>query len=213
LRVKKVSGSATTVSIFSGGHVIAEYDGSGGLLNEYVFAGGQRIATIPGLQNGGFEQGGQGWSLASGAQVISDASRAHSGSGYTQLSTSSATNIIITPFVRVSTGDQVSFGGWVYRESGTSGYARWNLAAYDANFNGVAYPNPSPNNVTTATWTYQLGNYTIPSNVVYVRVYCEIWGASVATTSRCWTRPPAPTKSTINAAAISKIPERMKASR
>ncbi len=35
----------------------------------------------------------------------------------------------------------------------------------------------------------------------------------VTTTSRCWTRPAAPTNSTIKAAAISKIPEMMKASK
>jgi YD repeat-containing protein len=49
LRVKKVSGGTTTVSIFSGGHVIAEYlNGAApsAPTNEYIYSSGQKIAAI-----------------------------------------------------------------------------------------------------------------------------------------------------------------------
>jgi RHS repeat-associated protein len=51
LRVKKVASSTTTVYIFSGSQVIAEYDNGalvGSPSREYVYSGAQRIATIQG---------------------------------------------------------------------------------------------------------------------------------------------------------------------
>src|SRR5207249_1754153 len=47
LRVKKVSGSPTTVYVFSGTKVIAEY-ANGSLSKEYVYSGSQLLATIAG---------------------------------------------------------------------------------------------------------------------------------------------------------------------
>ncbi|HXL21809.1 MAG TPA: RHS repeat-associated core domain-containing protein [Candidatus Dormibacteraeota bacterium] len=51
LRVKKVSGSTTTVYIFSGAKVIAEYDNGAAVASpsrEYIYAGSQLLATISG---------------------------------------------------------------------------------------------------------------------------------------------------------------------
>src|SRR5260370_600618 len=49
LRVKKVSGGTTTVTIFSGSKVIAEYNNGAAPsspTNEYIYSGGQKIALI-----------------------------------------------------------------------------------------------------------------------------------------------------------------------
>ena len=35
--------------------------------------------------------------------------------------------------------------------------------ALDSSHTPVAYPSTSPNNVTSATWTFEIGTYTIPS--------------------------------------------------
>src|SRR3954466_1994173 len=45
LRVRKVAGSTTTVYVFSGSKVIAEYVNSA-LAKEYVYAGGNLLATL-----------------------------------------------------------------------------------------------------------------------------------------------------------------------
>ncbi|MFQ5684640.1 MAG: hypothetical protein ACE5HC_15380, partial [Candidatus Binatia bacterium] len=47
LRVKKVAGSTTTVYVFSGTKVIAEYV-AGSLSKEYIYAGSQLLATLEG---------------------------------------------------------------------------------------------------------------------------------------------------------------------
>jgi RHS repeat-associated protein len=136
------------------------------------------------VPNAGFEQGTQGWSLQFGAQLVTDSSRAHSGSGYAQLSTSGTQAIVAAPSVPARPGEQVTFGGWAYRESGTSGSLRWKLAVWDSNFNAITYPDPSPNNVTSASWIYQVGSYTVPSNAAYVELYAEIYNATSATVAR-----------------------------
>jgi len=150
LRVQKVSGGATTVYVYSGSKVIAEGDGVGSVLREYIYAGSSLVAKIggSGISNGGFEQGLTGWSVGgSSATVISDATRAHSGSNYTQLSASANGGVdIVTPYVAVKPGDQVTFGGWVYLESGSAGGLGWSIVVADANHNAITFPgtaNPS----------------------------------------------------------------------
>lgn len=49
MRVEKVSGSTTTVYIFSGSKVIAEYDNGAGVASpsrEYIYGGGVLLAKI-----------------------------------------------------------------------------------------------------------------------------------------------------------------------
>jgi RHS repeat-associated protein len=45
-RVKKIAGGATTHYIWEGGQVLAEHNGSGGNLVDYVYAGGKMIAKV-----------------------------------------------------------------------------------------------------------------------------------------------------------------------
>ncbi|HEY2460730.1 MAG TPA: hypothetical protein VGI16_07980, partial [Candidatus Acidoferrum sp.] len=94
-----------------GGKVIAETDAAGNTLNEYIFFGGQRVATVPvgGLSNSGFEQGSSGWSLSAGAVPVTDATRAHSGSGYMQLSSAGPQIVAMNAFVPVTPGQLVTF--------------------------------------------------------------------------------------------------------
>jgi len=188
LRVQKTSGGSTTIYIFSGSKVIAEYDGESGVRKEYIYAGSQILASVggTGISNGGFEQGATGWNLCGGGtqtQIITDSTRAHSGSNYVQMSTSTAACAVNNQFLPVSTGDQVLWGGWAYLESG-NGLVHWNMIAYDINKNPVNYLGPSPTNVSAAAWTYQVGSYTVPSGVAYVVVYAEVWNATVPTVAR-----------------------------
>jgi RHS repeat-associated protein len=71
-----------------------------------------------------------------------------------------------------------------YRTSGTTGAVRWKLAALDINKNSVASASPSPSDVSSATWTDQVGTYTVPANVAYVYLYAEIYLPTATTVAR-----------------------------
>jgi RHS repeat-associated protein len=89
-------------------------------------------------------------------------------------------------YVSVTSGEVITFGGWGYLESGSlgsGGNVSWKLAAYDSSMSPVDYPSPSPF-VTSASWTYQIGTYTVPSGVAYVMLYCEVYLAASATVAR-----------------------------
>ncbi len=86
-RVQKISGSGTTSYVYLDGKVLAEYDGGGAVQAEYVYAGDKLLATMGEALNGGFEEGSSGWSFyGTGASVVSDATKAHSGGNYLQIS-------------------------------------------------------------------------------------------------------------------------------
>src|SRR5206468_7781501 len=149
--------------------------------------GSARLLTGMGqtqLSNGGFEQGSQSWNLCSGIpQVITDSARSHSGSNFLWASTSVYACAISNQHVPVSPGEQVTFGGWTYLESGSS-LLRWVLVAYDANNNQVGAAAASPNTASLQIWTQEVSTYTIPSGAAYVQIYCEIYQPSVATAAR-----------------------------
>ena len=48
----------------------------------------------------------------------------------------------------------------------------------------LRYPSPSPDNATSATWSYQIGTYTIPSGTAYVKLYAEVYIPTGATVGR-----------------------------
>jgi RHS repeat-associated protein len=173
-RVQKVSGGTTTVYVYSGSKVIGEYDGVGGIRTEYIYGGGSLVAKIggTGISNGGFEQGLTGWGSWGSATLITDPTRAHSGSNYVQISgTPSAGGGVETSFVPVKPGDQITFGGWVYLESGGGGALGWWIEVADASQNAITYvgtPNP-----TSSGWTYQSATYAVPSGAAYVLLYAQ----------------------------------------
>lgn len=199
-RVIKQVGTDQTdyIHSYANGDVLAEYKPATSTWTDYIFVGGRRLASASAtvstpaggsvagdpLQNGGFEQGAQNWSFGSSSQIITDPTRAHSGSNYLQISSSSLASAHSTQLMAVSPGNTVTFGGWAYRESGTTGSCRWKLEALDANQNAVAFLNPSPNNVSSATWTFQTGSYTVPSNVAFVFLYAEVFNATAPTVAR-----------------------------
>jgi RHS repeat-associated protein len=126
------------------------------------------------------------WLPDAGPSIVTDATRAHSGNNYLQISTSTGAEATNSQLIAVVPGQVITFGGWAYLESGTGNYNRWQLLALDANKNAVAYPAPSPSNVTTAAWTFQQGTYTIPSSgVSFVRLYCNVYQPTAATVVRC----------------------------
>jgi|HubBroStandDraft_2_1064218.scaffolds.fasta_scaffold02708_4 hypothetical protein len=152
LRVKKVSGSTTTVYVFSGSKVIAEYDGEEGVQKEYVYSGGQLLASVGGtaISNGGFEQGLSGWSPYNGCSTVLEtkSANAHSGSNYVQISAASGgICAILGSYTSVNPGDQVTFGGWVNLQSGSplNWNVGWNASVYDANYNGITTFGSTPN--------------------------------------------------------------------
>src|SRR5258708_2780886 len=136
------------------------------------------------IPNGGFEQGMTNWLPDAGPSIVTDPTRAHSGNNYLQISTSVGAEATNAQFVAVSPGQTITFGGWAYRESGTTGLARWKLVTYDANRNPITYPSPSPGDVSTAAWTFQEGTYVIPTGTAFVRLYCEVYQPTAATVAR-----------------------------
>src|SRR5206468_3888896 len=126
--------------IYLNGQLVAEYTNGTTYFVHQDHLGSARLLTGMGqtqLSNGGFEQGSQSWNLCSGIpQVITDSARSHSGSNFLWASTSVYACAISTQHAPVSPGEQVTFGGWTYLESGSS-LLRWVLVAYDANNNQV----------------------------------------------------------------------------
>jgi RHS repeat-associated protein len=186
-RVQKVSSGTSTVYVYSGSKVIAEYDGEGGIRNEYVYGGGTLLAAIGGggVSNGGFEQGSSGWSLCNGdAQVITNASKAHSGNNYLQISTTAGSCVQSNQHFAVSPGDQITFGGWGYLESGPGPYVRWIVGFLDSGGHYVGNAACTPQNFTTGVWTYQVGTATIPTGVATVFLYAEVYIPTGLTVAR-----------------------------
>jgi RHS repeat-associated protein len=171
----------------SGGEILAETDGVGNTLNEYIFFGGQRITMLPinATPDGSIEQGLTYWTDGTPVQIVNDPAGAHSGNNYLQITTSAPGYTSHSrQFIPVTPGETITFGGWAYRTSGTTGAVRWKLAALDANQNSVASVNPTPSDVSSATWTDQVGTYTVPSGVAFVYLYAEIYLPTATTVAR-----------------------------
>jgi RHS repeat-associated protein len=178
--------SWTTAYIYFAGALHAQYKNNTTYFVHRDHLGSTRLVTGVGTQiaNGGFEQGLTGWGIGgSTAQLITDPTRAHSGSNYVQLSTPANGGVDIqTGLVAVNPGDQVAFGGWAYLESGSGGALGWWLAVYDSNYNPVTYVGSSPG--PSSGWAYESGNYTVPSNGAYVLLYAQIYQPSASTVLR-----------------------------
>jgi RHS repeat-associated protein len=199
-RVIKQVGTDQTDYLYSyvHGEVLSEYKPATSTWTDYIFVGSRRLASASAtvstpaggsvvgdpLQNGGFEQGAQNWGFGSSSQIITDSTRAHSGSNYLQISSSSLASAHSTQMLPVSPGNTVTFGGWAYRESGTTGSCRWKLEALDANQNPIAFLNPTPSDTASATWTFQIRTYTVPANVAFVFLYAEVYQATAPTVAR-----------------------------
>src|SRR5579875_256399 len=187
LRVEKcvpncTSPTSTTVYIYSGSKVIAEYDGEQGLRYEYLYAGGQLVASIGngGITNGGFEQGLTGWSPW-GGQLVTNSAQAHSGSNYVQLSAAAggSASVSYAQCTPVKPGDQVNWGGWVDLQSGTGGALGWWIAVM--NSSGTAIANVGASNPTSSGWTYQSNTYVMPAGAACASLYAQVYEPSSST--------------------------------
>jgi RHS repeat-associated protein len=170
------------------GQLIAEYKN----LTTYFFhgdhLGSARLVSGIGQDltpNAGFEQGLTGWS-ASNSTLITDPTRAHSGNNYVQISvaTGGGGTVMMSPDLAVQLGDQLSFGGWSYLESGGGGPLGWWLQVEDSNHNALSWINASPVPTTSSGWTFQSATYTVPSGVAYVALYSTIYHPTASSVLR-----------------------------
>ncbi|MFI5059357.1 MAG: RHS repeat-associated core domain-containing protein [Candidatus Acidiferrales bacterium] len=175
------------------GQLIAEYKN----LTTYFFhgdhLGSSRLVTGVGqtqMPNGGFEQGLTDWWLwNSNSVLITDATGAHSGNNYVQLSAAAGGNAGVQALqaqeLAVQPGDQLTFGGWSYLESGGTGaLPGWWLQVEDANHNPLNWYFSGPVPTTSSGWTFQSSTYTVPSGVDYVALYATVWQPTVSTVLR-----------------------------
>ena len=181
-RKRQTVGGVTTDYFYSGSEVVAEKRGYA--WTDYVFWGDQRVAQVNmGPANPGWEEDMAGWDNWAGGSVVTDATKAHTGNKYLQLSTTGAWVGVGSSYVLgVTPGQSVTFGGWALRESGSGGYAQWALAAYDSSMTPIAYYGVFPLDAGS-TWTYQTYTAQMPAGAAYVRLYNQIYlspGAAVA---------------------------------
>ena len=158
------------------------------LRSEYVYSGGALLASLgPDAPNNGFESGSSGWSMWGTSSVVTDSSKAHSGSNFLQLSASSGSGAaaIMSSYIPVAPGQQVTMGGWAYRETGSGGHVGWVVEISDSTHTAFSWTGTTPSGVDSAAWTYVGGIFTVPSGGAYVRLYCEIYLPSSSTTARC----------------------------
>jgi RHS repeat-associated protein len=142
------------------------------------------------LQDPGFESGlSPYWSGSVGSggsfQLITDPTRAHSGNSYVQLSSPSGSNgasVAYTADFQAQPGNQITFGGWVYLESGGGGGLGWWIAVKDANHTPITYVGAGT--PTTSGWQFQTTTYTLPSGAAYVDLYAQVYQPSSSTVLR-----------------------------
>ena len=161
--------------------LLAQTDLTGNILSEFVYLGDALIARNEGVPNPGFENGSSSWSTSAYFSVVTDASKAHSGSKYAQLSTSLNAFTYSSLIVPVVPGQVVTFGGWVYRESG-NGWVRWNLKVMDSSMTPFAYR--ASFNAGSGVWEYNEKVYTIPANGAYVQLYADMYQATGPSVAR-----------------------------
>jgi RHS repeat-associated protein len=164
---------------YMNGQLVAEYKNLTTYFIHSDHLGSTRLVTGIGssqVPNGSFEQGLTGWS-ASNSTLITDPARAHSGNNYVQVSapTGGQGIVMMSPELAVQVGDQLSFGGWSYLESGGGGPLGWWLQVEDSNHNALSWINASPAPTTSSGWTFQSATYTVPSGIAYVALYSTIY--------------------------------------
>jgi phospholipase C len=154
------------------------------------------------LYNQGFESGNTLWAVSgketativncSSTGCASGQNNAHNGMWYAELSstgTKSQPSLFVANssgspiYFPVLPGDVITFGGWAYRVSG-NGNARWSIEITDQNKQNPNYYSAPPANVQDPQWELQEGTYTVPSGKAFIRLYCEIEGATVASVAR-----------------------------
>jgi RHS repeat-associated protein len=192
----ETQGTTQTASWVTGynyfaGALVAQYKNGTTSFVHKDHLGSTRLVTGVGqtqAPNGGFEQGLNGWSssvLSGGAvQITNNPANAHSGNYYVDLSApAGGYAYLANSNIPVNPGDQITFGGWVYLESGGSSWQPgWWLGARDTNHQAINWIAPSPPG--SSGWTYQSGTYTVPSGVAYVWLYATVYQNTSTTAMR-----------------------------
>ena len=175
-RVNKQTVSNTTGYVYSNGQPIAE--NASGVWTDYIFAGSRRLASSIGtnensITNGSFEQGLTNWGTWGTATMVNNTTNAHSGSDYVQISaTTGGYSGVNSQTISVKPGDQITFGGWVNLQSGSSTAPGWALVVYNSSLSVITYvASPTP---TSSGWTYQSTSYTVPTGGAYVMLYAQV---------------------------------------
>jgi RHS repeat-associated protein len=132
------------------------------------------------ITNGSFEQGLTNWGTWGTATMVNNTANAHSGSNYVQISaTSGGYSGVNNQTISVQTGDQITFGGWVNLQSGSSTSPGWVLAVYNSSLTAIAnIVSPTP---PSSGWMYQSVNYTVPTGGAYVMLYAQVYQPSGST--------------------------------
>ncbi len=176
--------------VYLGGSLLAQYAQGTTFFAHSDHLGSTRLLTGLGsnlVSNPGFESGETNWNSNNASLIVAvtDPSRAHSGSGYIQISESDPSTgpSIVGQPIAVQAGDQITFGGWVYLESGGGGALGWWMETMDANHNVTNWigAGASP---TTSGWTLQSNIYTVPPGVAYVALYATNWQPTSPTVIR-----------------------------
>jgi len=196
-RIAKTVGGITATYLYDlAGHPVTEVDSPGGWNRGEVYMGGMHLATYFGgttyfnhadwlgtervrtnvtaseVPNTGFESGTTGWNMLTGSSLVTDATRAHAGSKYVQLSAAVGSgSFVMTQNIAVHPGDHLTFGGWAYLESGSGGSPGWWLETMNASQNAVGWYGASPTPTTSSGWTFQSATYTVPPGIAYVSLY------------------------------------------
>jgi RHS repeat-associated protein len=171
------------------GQLVAQYSDGTTYFVHTDHLGSTRLLTSFGqsqVANAGFESGSSSWSLWN-SSVINNASAAHSGNDYLEMSAlpGSGAAAIMSSYIAVTPGQQVTFGGWAYRESGTGGHVGWVVEVDNSSQTAFSWSNTSPWSADSPAWTYESGTVTVPAGGTYVRLYCEIWLPNSNTSARC----------------------------
>lgn len=145
--------------------------------------------------NPGFEAAGAYWGAANAQRAyLSDSAKAHSGTGYLQVTTVAGVQHATSPSdlptgggtsrrISVSPGDVVDFGCWAYRETGND-QLRARLWLFDGAGNNLPGGDIGANSVTAAAWQLSQRSYTIPAGAGAVRLDLQAFGGTTATTAR-----------------------------
>lgn len=139
------------------------------------------------LFNPGFEDDLSFWTSGTGISVVTDATKAHSGNKYLQLSVPSGATTAnqadeagAVKWFEVNPGDVIKLGGWLYRETG-DGTCYISMALADKDKTNITY---TPCSSGAGAWTAASAEVTVPAGKKYAFLYCQIYNATAPTIAR-----------------------------
>ena len=139
------------------------------------------------LQNPDFEAGGsisggqQGWIGPAQASIVNSSSDAYSGNYGLQVTPNSSTlKTYAGTYYRVAAGDVIYFEAWVKRSSGGDGTGGVLIEGFDKD--KAAISNAETSSLPGTSYALVSASYTVPSNVVYVRVSALVNSSATAGT-------------------------------